>query len=146
MTNESAERAQEWGLKNELGDVSYALYKLRPTASIVVPVGKRLARVEVYRVKSCSPEVLQDALRELDVLEGRYVAELALPVVGWRASLANWWHRKRLKKLSHAADELLQLVTGEQAVHIKYHDMPELKVQVVLVKLAAAALIAAGEY
>lgn len=146
MTNESAERAQEWGLKKELGDVSHALNKLRPTVSITVVVGKRTARVDVHRARPCSPEVLQDALRELDILEGRYAAELALPVVGWRASLANWWHRKRLKKLSHAADELLQLVTGEQAVLIKYHDMPELKVQAVLVKLAAVALIAAGEY
>ncbi|MTD33607.1 hypothetical protein [Paludibacterium denitrificans] len=123
MTNESAERAQEWELKKELGDVSHALNKLRPTVSIMVVVGKRTARVDVYRARPCGPEVLQDALRKLDVLEGRYAAELALPVVGWRARMANWWYRKRLKKLSHDADVLLQLVTGEQALFITYHDM-----------------------
>ena len=146
MTNESAERAQDGQLMKELGEVSYALYKLRPTVSITVPVGKRLARVEVYRAKPRSPEVLRDALREFDVIEGHYAAELTLPVVGWRASLANWWHRRSLKKLSHGADVLLQLVTGEQALFITYHDMPALTVQAVQVKLAAAALIAAGEY
>lgn len=146
MTNVSAERAQDGQLMKELGEVSYALCKLRPSVSIAVPVGKRLARVEVHKAKPRSPEVLQDALREFDVIEGRYAAELNLPVVGWRASLANWWHRRSLKKLSHDVDVLLQLVTGEQAIFITYHDMPALTVQAVQVKLAAAALIAAGEY
>lgn len=146
MLNESAERAMEWEFKKKLMDVNYALRKLCPTVSIRLWTGSRLARVDVYRVKPQSSDALQDALRELDVLEGRYAVELALPIVGWRARLANWWHRKRLKKLSHAADKLLQQVTGEQALFITYHEMPELTVQAVLVKLAAAALIAAGEY
>lgn len=146
MANESTGRAHEWGLMDELGKVSCALSRLHPTASIAVPVGKRLARVDVYRVYPRSADVLQDALRQMDIIEGRYAAELALPTVGWRASLANWWHRKRLKKLSHDADVLLRLVTGEQALFITYHDMPALTVQAVQAKLAAAALIAAGEY
>lgn len=146
MTKESAERALEWELKKELGEASHALNRLRPTASITLVVGKQMARVKVFRVKPCSPEVLQDVLRMLDGLENYYAAELTLPVAGWRADLANWWHRKRLKKLSHSADVLLQLVTGEQALFITYHDMPTLTVQAVQVKLAAVALIAAEEY
>lgn len=146
MASENAERIQNEQLMKELSEASYALYKLQPTISIAVAVGAEVARVDVYRAKPRSPEVLQDALQKLDSIERTFAVELALPVVGWRATLENWWHRRRLKVLSQRADELLQLVTGEQAVLITYHYMPALAVQAAMVKLAAAALIAAGEY
>ncbi|MGT2456542.1 hypothetical protein ACU4GI_26425 [Cupriavidus basilensis] len=146
MANESTERAQNERLMRELDDASYALYKLRPTVNVTVPVRGRMAQVKVYRVKPRSPEVLQEVLRELECIERNFAAELALPVIGWRATLSNWWYRKRLRMLSLRADRLLQLVTGEQAPLITYHDMPALAVQAVQVKLAAVALIAAGEY
>jgi hypothetical protein len=145
MANESAGRAHEAQFLKELNEVGYALYKLQPSVSIAVPVDGLMARVDVYRVKPRSAEVLQDALRELDILESSFAAELALPVVGWRAALENWWHRSRLGMLSQRADALLQQVTGEQLILITYHDMPPLAVQAVKVKLAAVALIAAGE-
>jgi hypothetical protein len=145
MANESAGRTHEARLRKELNEVGYALYKLQRTVSIAVPVGGLMAKVDVYRVKPRSAEVLQDALRELDILESNFAAELALPVVGWRATLENWWHRSRLGMLSQRADALLQQVTGEQSVLITYHDMPPLGVQAVKVKLAVVALIAAGE-
>jgi gamma-glutamylcyclotransferase (GGCT)/AIG2-like uncharacterized protein YtfP len=145
MANGSAGRAHEAQLMKELNEVGYALYKLQPTVSITVPVGGLMARVDVYRVKPRSAEVLQDTLRELDNLESIFAAELALPVVGWRATLENWWHRSRLEMLSRRADALLQQVTGEQAVLVTYHDMPPLAVQAAKVKLVAVALIAAGE-
>ena len=145
MANESAGRAHEAQLMKELNEVGYALYKLQPTVTIALPVGELMARVDVYRVKPRSAEVLQVALRELDILESNFAAELALPVVGWRATLQNWWHRSRLETLSQRADALLQQVTDEQSILITYHDMPPLAVQAVKVKLAVAALIAAGE-
>ncbi|MCG7399694.1 hypothetical protein [Caballeronia zhejiangensis] len=145
MANESAGRAHEAQLIKELNEVGYALYKLQPTVSIIVPVGGRMARVDVHRAKPRSAEVLQDALRELDILESNFAVELALPVEGWRATLDNWWHRSRLEMLSRRADALLRQVTGEQSILITYHDMPSLAVQAVKVKLAAVALIAVGE-
>ncbi|MFL9948928.1 hypothetical protein PQR68_23330 [Paraburkholderia agricolaris] len=145
MANKNTEHAHEARLMTELNEVSYALYKLQPTVSIAVPVGKLMARVDVYRVKPRSPEVLQEALRKLDILEDTFAVELALPVAGWRATLENWWHRSRLRMLSERADALLQQVTGEQSVLVTYHDMPVLTAQAAKVKLAAVALIAAGE-
>ncbi|WP_250522817.1 MULTISPECIES: hypothetical protein [unclassified Caballeronia] len=145
MANESAGRAHEAHLMKELNEVAYALYKLQPTVSIAVPVGGLMARVDVYRAKPRSAEVLQDALRELDILESNFAAELALPVVGWRATLQSWWHCSRLEMLSQRADALLQQVTDEQSILITYHNMPPLAVQAVKVKLAVVALIAAGE-
>lgn len=123
MENENNERAQNERLMRELDDASYALYKLRPTVSVTVPVRSRMARVQVYRVKPRSPEVLQEVFRDLECIERNFAAELALPVTGWRATLSNWWYRKRLKLLSQRADRLLQLVTGEQALLITYHDI-----------------------
>lgn len=146
MANEDTQRAQDERLMKELNEASYALYKSRPTASIAVAVGTAVAWVDVYRVKPRSPEVLQDVLQKLDGIERSFAVELALPVVGWRATLEHWWHRRRLKLLAQRVEELLQMVTGEQAVLITYRDMPTLAVQVVKVKLAAIALIAVGEY
>ncbi|WP_459199270.1 hypothetical protein ACQVRX_01580 [Ralstonia pseudosolanacearum] len=145
MTKESTERAQDKRRMGELNKVSGALYDLRPTASIAVPVGATVAWVEVYRLQPRSPDVLHDVLQQLGDVERRFATELALPMVGWRAPLANWWHRRRLKLLSRCVDALLRQVTGEQAVLIRYRGMPALAVQVAKVKLAAVALAAAVE-
>lgn len=145
MADERIERAQDEWLMKELSEASYALYKLRPTASIAVPVGAKVARVDVYRVNPRSPEVLQDALRKLEGIKRNFAVELTLPVEGWQAPLNDWWHRRRLKLLAQRVDELLQLVTGEQSVLITYRDMPTRAAQATKVKLAAAALIVAGE-
>ncbi len=146
MADENTERGQEERLMRELSEASYALYKLGPTVSIAVPVGAKVARVDVYRVKPCSSEVLQDLLQRLDGIERSFAVELALPVAGWRATRATVGCDVRLRRLSQRVDELVQLVTGEPAVLITYRDMPALAAQVVKVKLAAVALIAAGEY
>lgn len=145
MADEQTERAQHARLIRELDEANYALYSLQPTASIAFAVSPTAARVKVYRVKPRDHEVLQDALQQLRGIEQSSAGELALPVEGRRAPLENWWHRRRLKSLSQRVDRLLQLVSGEQAVLITYHDMPVLTVQAVKVKLAAVALIGAGE-
>lgn len=145
MAKESPERAQDKRRMGELNKTSGALYDLRPTASIAVPVGTTVAWVEVYRLQPRSPDVLHDVLRQLDGVERRFATELALPMTSWRAPLANWWHRRRLKTLSACVDALLRQVTGEQAIHIRYRGMPVLAAQAAKVKLAAVALAAAVE-
>lgn len=146
MADERTERALDERLIRELDEANYAIYSLQPTASIAVPVGANVARVDVYRVKPRNHEVLQDVLSQLRGIELSFAFELALPVEGWRAPLENWWYRRRLKLLSQRADQMLQLVSGEQAVLISYRDMPPLTVQAIKVKLAVVALIGAGEF
>lgn len=145
MTKESTERAHEEQLMRKLNKASGGLYDLRSTARIAVPVGATVAWVEVYRLQPRSSDVLHDVLQQLEDVERRFATELALPMVGWRAPLANWWHRRQLKLLSRCVDALLRQVTGEQAILIRYRDMPALAVQVAKVKLAAVALAAVME-
>lgn len=142
-----ATRSMENELLWELDRVGGALNDLRQGADIGVMVGGRLARVTVYCVTYCTHRDVDEMLRKLHRIEGDFAEELAFPVTGWRASWMNWWHSNRLQALSEAADDLLHLVVGHAATwSIKCHDMPALTVQQVKVKLAAAALIAAGEY
>ncbi|NKA35768.1 hypothetical protein GO300_03820 [Ralstonia solanacearum] len=146
MATANTEHAQDKRFAVELKDVDGALYDLRPSASIAVQVGARVARIEVHRVQPRNPDVLHAVLEELNFIEQRFEVELALPKRGWRALLANWWHRRRLKLLCQCVTALLRRVAGQQVVPIQYRDMPALAVQVARVKMSAIALIAIGEY